>query len=123
MRAIAAEAGVAVATLEQQFATKARLLKAAIDVAIAGDDEAVPVLDRSGSTPRCEHTYRQRSSSPCVAEVIAAAQHAFGRAGAGGVRGRPPPTPSLAALAPADHRAARRHRDLARRRRRTHSRR
>ncbi len=47
MRSVAAEAGVSVARLEQQFATKARLLKAAIDVAIAGDDEEVPVLGRS----------------------------------------------------------------------------
>lgn len=47
MRAIAAEAGVSVPTVELLFGTKARLLKAAIDVAIAGDDEAVPVLDRS----------------------------------------------------------------------------
>ncbi len=47
MRSVAAEAGVSVARLEQQFATKAGLLKAAIDVAIAGDDEEVPVLDRS----------------------------------------------------------------------------
>jgi AcrR family transcriptional regulator len=46
MRAIAAAAGVSVPTLEQQFGTKARLLKAAIDVAIAGDDDEVPVLDR-----------------------------------------------------------------------------
>ena len=34
-------------TVEALFGTKARLLKAAIDVAIAGDDEPVPVLDRS----------------------------------------------------------------------------
>src|SRR3954468_7832131 len=47
IRAIAAEAGVSVPTVEQLFGTKARLLKAAIDVAIAGDDDAVPVLDRS----------------------------------------------------------------------------
>ena len=47
MRAIAAEAGVSVPTVELLFGTKARLLKAAIDVAIAGDDEAVPMLDRS----------------------------------------------------------------------------
>ena len=46
MRVIAAEAGVSVPTLELLFGTKARVLKAAIDVAIAGDDEAVPVLDR-----------------------------------------------------------------------------
>jgi hypothetical protein len=34
-------------TVEALFGAKARLLKAAIDVAIAGDDEPVPVLDRS----------------------------------------------------------------------------
>src|SRR4051794_25225711 len=47
MRAIAAAAGVAVPTVELLFGTKAALLKAAIDVAIAGDDEPVPVLERS----------------------------------------------------------------------------
>jgi AcrR family transcriptional regulator len=47
MRAIATEAGVSVPTVESLFGTKARVLKAAIDVAIAGDDEPVPVLDRS----------------------------------------------------------------------------
>jgi AcrR family transcriptional regulator len=47
MRAIAAEAGVAVPTLELGFGTKARLLKAAIDVAIAGDHDPVAVLDRA----------------------------------------------------------------------------
>jgi TetR/AcrR family transcriptional regulator, regulator of autoinduction and epiphytic fitness len=47
MRAMAAGAGVSVPTVESLFGTKARVLKAAIDVAIAGDDEPVPVLDRS----------------------------------------------------------------------------
>ncbi|MGW4640993.1 TetR family transcriptional regulator [Sphaerisporangium sp. NPDC004334] len=46
MRAVAAAAGVSVPTVELLFGTKARLLKATIDVAIAGDDEAVPVLER-----------------------------------------------------------------------------
>jgi AcrR family transcriptional regulator len=46
-RAIATQAGVAVPTVEASFGTKARMLKAAIDVAIAGDDEPVPMLDRS----------------------------------------------------------------------------
>ncbi|MBO3749941.1 TetR family transcriptional regulator [Streptosporangiaceae bacterium NEAU-GS5] len=46
MRAVAAAAGVSVPTVESLFGTKARLLKDAIDVAIAGDDEPVPVLDR-----------------------------------------------------------------------------
>jgi TetR/AcrR family transcriptional regulator, regulator of autoinduction and epiphytic fitness len=47
VRAIAAAAGVSVPTVELLFGTKAAVLKAAIDVAIAGDDEPVPVLDRA----------------------------------------------------------------------------
>ena len=46
MRAIAAKAQVSLPTVELLFGTKTRLLKAAIDVAIAGDDEPVAVLDR-----------------------------------------------------------------------------
>jgi AcrR family transcriptional regulator len=46
MRAIAGGAGVALPTVEALFGTKARVLKAAIDVAIAGDDDQVAVLDR-----------------------------------------------------------------------------
>jgi len=47
MRAVAADAGVALPTVEVAFGTKARLLKAVIDVAIAGDNEQVAMLDRS----------------------------------------------------------------------------
>jgi AcrR family transcriptional regulator len=47
MRAIASRAGLSVPTVELLFGTKGRLLKAAIDVAIVGDDEPVPVLARS----------------------------------------------------------------------------
>jgi len=43
---VAAAAGVSVAAVELGFPTKPDLLKAAIDVAIAGDDAQVPVLDR-----------------------------------------------------------------------------
>jgi AcrR family transcriptional regulator len=46
MRAVAAGAGVALPTVELVFGTKARLLKAVIDTAIAGDDEPVPMLAR-----------------------------------------------------------------------------
>lgn len=46
MRSVAQAAGVSVPTVELAFGTKAALLKAAIDVAIAGDDEPVPVLER-----------------------------------------------------------------------------
>ena len=47
MRDIAAEAAVAVPTVEAAFGTKARLLKAAIDTAIAGDEAPVPMLERA----------------------------------------------------------------------------
>jgi AcrR family transcriptional regulator len=47
MRGVAAGSHVSVPTVEALFGTKARLLAAAIDVAIAGDDEPVPVLDRA----------------------------------------------------------------------------
>jgi AcrR family transcriptional regulator len=44
--AVAATAAVSVAAVELAFPTKPELLKAAIDVAIAGDDEPIPVLER-----------------------------------------------------------------------------
>jgi AcrR family transcriptional regulator len=47
IRSVAAKAAVSVPTIEAQFGTKSQLLKAAIDVAIAGDDEPVPMLDRN----------------------------------------------------------------------------
>ena len=46
MRSIANAASVSVPTVEVSFRTKPLLLKAAIDVAIAGDDSAVPMLQR-----------------------------------------------------------------------------
>lgn len=46
MRSVAQAAGVSLPTVELAFGTKAALLKAAIDVAIAGDDDPVAVLDR-----------------------------------------------------------------------------
>lgn len=46
MRAVAADADVALPTVELAFGTKARLLKAVIDTAIARDDEPVPMLAR-----------------------------------------------------------------------------
>jgi AcrR family transcriptional regulator len=47
MRAIADAAGVSVPTVELLFGTKAQLLHVVIDVAVAGDDEPVPVLSRA----------------------------------------------------------------------------
>src|SRR5947209_7539328 len=46
MRAVAVAAGVSLPTVELAFGTKARLLAGVIDVAIAGDDEPLPVLAR-----------------------------------------------------------------------------
>lgn len=73
IRAIAAEAGVSVPTVELLFGTKTRLLKAAIDVAIAGDDEAVPVLDRSWTSAASAATSADEFLS-VVARVIGGAQ-------------------------------------------------
>ena len=50
MRSIAAAADASVASIELAFGSKARLLKAAIDVAIAGDHDPVAVLDRDWAT-------------------------------------------------------------------------
>jgi TetR/AcrR family transcriptional regulator, regulator of autoinduction and epiphytic fitness len=47
MRAIAAAAAVSVPTVELLFGTKAQLLHVVIDVAVAGDDEPIPVLSRA----------------------------------------------------------------------------
>jgi hypothetical protein len=59
--------------VELLFGTKARLLKAAIDVAIAGDDEPVPVLDRgwAGDALRAENAEELLS---VVAGVLGPAQ-------------------------------------------------
>jgi AcrR family transcriptional regulator len=67
VRGIAAAAGVSVPTVELGFGTKARLLKAAIDVAIAGDDEDVPVLARDWTEAA------RRSTTPAqLLDVVAA---------------------------------------------------
>jgi TetR/AcrR family transcriptional regulator of autoinduction and epiphytic fitness len=51
MADIAERAGVAVQTLYASFKTKRAILAAAIDVAIAGDDEPVPVNERPWMQP------------------------------------------------------------------------
>jgi AcrR family transcriptional regulator len=73
MRAVAAGAGVSVATVELAFGTKVALLKAAIDVAIAGDDEPVAVLDRTwaGEARRAETAAEVLA---LAADVLTAAQ-------------------------------------------------
>lgn len=47
MPAIASAAGVSVQSVYKAFGTKARLAKAVFDVAMAGDDEPVPMLQRA----------------------------------------------------------------------------
>lgn len=64
LRAVAADAGVSVATVEQAFGTKGRLLEQVIDVAIAGDDEPVPVLSRPWAAGA--------AAAPTVNEFLAA---------------------------------------------------
>jgi AcrR family transcriptional regulator len=73
IRAIATQAKVSVPTVEAAFGTKARLLKAAIDVAIAGDDEPVPVLDRAWAADAREAGSVEVFLS-VIAGVVAAAQ-------------------------------------------------
>lgn len=66
--AIATTARVSVPTIEQAFKTKAGLLKAVIDVAIAGDDEPIPVLQRPAAT--------NAAAAPTVEEFLAAVSSA-----------------------------------------------
>lgn len=47
MPAVAETAGLSVQTVYKAFGTKARLAKAVFDVAMAGDDEPVPMLQRA----------------------------------------------------------------------------
>src|SRR4051812_32618691 len=46
MGAVATEAGVSVQTVYKLFANKPGLVKAVFDVAVVGDDEAIPLLQR-----------------------------------------------------------------------------
>ena len=73
MRDIAGAAEVSVAAVEQSFGTKRRLLKEAVDVAIAGDDAPVAMLDR----PWAHDAVSSTDLEPMVqslADVLAAAQ-------------------------------------------------
>jgi AcrR family transcriptional regulator len=73
VRAVAGEAGVSVQTVEAAFGSKPRLLKACIDVAIAGDDEAVPVLERAW-TAEAEAATTPAELLTVVSRVIGPAQ-------------------------------------------------
>jgi AcrR family transcriptional regulator len=73
MRAIAAEARVSVPTVELLFGTKAQLLHVVIDVAIAGDDEPVPVLGRAWAAD-AESSRDVEDFLSVVARVVSEAQ-------------------------------------------------
>jgi AcrR family transcriptional regulator len=68
MRGIATAAGLTVKTVELIFGTKRALLKAVIDVAIAGDDRPIPVLQRVPA--------RAAEAATTVGEFLALVGHA-----------------------------------------------
>ena len=73
MRAIATEAGVSLPTVELLFGTKAQLLHVVLDVAIAGDDEPVPMLSRAWADSARSTTHVPEFLS-AVARVLRDAQ-------------------------------------------------
>jgi AcrR family transcriptional regulator len=73
IRAIAAEAGVSVPTVELLFSTKAQLLHVVLDVAIAGDDEPIPVLSRAWAVD-AKATSEAADFLSAVADVLREAQ-------------------------------------------------
>src|SRR5215470_1984997 len=78
MRAVAADAGVALPTVELVFGTKARLLKAVIDTAIAGDDEPVPMLARQWATRAESAAGAAGFAAVCAGQLAESAQRAAG---------------------------------------------
>src|SRR5215207_8588973 len=60
MQAIAEEAGVAVQTLYFTFGTKRALLSEILDIAVAGDEEPVPTLERSSVLAAIDDPDRER---------------------------------------------------------------
>jgi AcrR family transcriptional regulator len=75
MGAIAREAGVAVQTLYLSFGSKAKILAAALDFAIVGDDEPVALIDRTWFREVCAENDGRRAISQICNEVA----HVFGR--------------------------------------------
>ena len=73
MRAIATEADVSVPTVELLFGTKAQLLHVVIDVAIAGDDEPVPVLSRTWAA-EAQSAHGLAEFLSAVAQMLSEAQ-------------------------------------------------
>jgi AcrR family transcriptional regulator len=73
MREIAAAARVSIPTVELLFGIKAQLMHVVIDVAIAGDDEPVPVLSRPWAI-EAQSAQNLRDFLSAVAQVIGEAQ-------------------------------------------------
>lgn len=67
IRDVASSAGVSVAGVELAFKTKGELLKVAVDVAIAGDDAPVPMLERAWT----EQVRRAQSVDEVLAITLA----------------------------------------------------
>src|SRR3954451_20911335 len=78
VRSVAEAAAVSLPTVEQGFGTKAQLLKEVIDVAIAGGDEPVAVLDRA-PIARAAAQRRVEDMLHHVATVLAEAQRRSAR--------------------------------------------
>jgi AcrR family transcriptional regulator len=78
MRDIAAEADVAVPTVEAAFGTKARLLKTAIDAAIAGDEVPVPMLERAWAARARAASDAAAVAAEFAGTLTASAQRAAG---------------------------------------------
>jgi uncharacterized glyoxalase superfamily protein PhnB/AcrR family transcriptional regulator len=78
MRAVASDAGVALPTVELAFGTKARLLKAVIDAAIAGDDEPVPMLERRWAARARSVAGAAGFAAVCAGQLAESAQRAAG---------------------------------------------
>jgi len=78
MRGVAADAGMALPTVELVFGTKARLLKAVIDVATAGDAEPVPMLDRQWAGRAQSAAGPAGFAAACAEQLAESAQRAAG---------------------------------------------
>ncbi len=63
VRSIAEEAGVSVKTIYDTFGSKAELFKAVVDVAAAGDDEAVAVMGREQFAALADGDLPQRAAA------------------------------------------------------------
>ena len=103
MAAIAAAAEVAPQTVHATFGTKAALLGAAVDVAMAGDDEPVAIVDR----PETQAVLAARSASEAAAGFGRNVTALLARAGRliHAADAAPDPDGELDALRRAGHRA------------------